>query len=53
MILDADGNVLVRQIGFLVRMRRETVVREPIDCIATDRVDVDVSGGAPQDKLTP
>lgn len=41
MILDASGNVLVRQIGFLRAMRREEAAHEPADCVACDRVDVD------------
>jgi hypothetical protein len=33
--------VLVRQIGFLRAMRREDTAQSSVECIASDRVDVD------------
>jgi hypothetical protein len=44
MIVDADGNVLVRQIGFLRQMRREQAADEPsVECVGSQSVDVDES----------
>jgi hypothetical protein len=52
-IVDASGNVLVRQIGFLRAMRREDTAHGSIECIASDCVDVDDDVHEASAKLIP